>query len=143
GWDSLLEETDRQIWENCPTNISSVKSLRVPQVFSDIPTTMGIELHLFGDASKTKHGAVVYIRLTASSGSIKCSSTLGQSKVVQHKTITVPRPQLTAAVLTARQMPPFVGEMRMHIDLVILETDSAIVLRYIFAIRCRALRHSL
>ena len=57
-----------------------------------------IQLHVFCDASSSGYGACVYVRV-AYDDCVKCSLVIGKSRVAPLKGVTVPRLELTAAVL--------------------------------------------
>jgi len=74
-----------------------------------IPATYGSHslhcvLHRFSDASTTAFAVAVYLRTINKDGSITVSLLAVKSKVVPFKTISVPRLELSAALLFVRLM---------------------------------------
>ncbi|KAA3676772.1 uncharacterized protein DEA37_0004524 [Paragonimus westermani] len=101
-------------------SIRCFKSIRVPRSISpDIYTAMGIELQMFCDASEIGYDAVGYIGMTASIGLVRCSFILGKPRATPRGAITIPRPELTAALLAARMRRPLVDKLRMRISRVV------------------------
>ena len=67
------------------------------------------ELHHFSDASTQGYGQCLYLRLTNGKGRIHCSFVMGKARVTPLKAVTVPRLELTAAVVskkTSAQLQP-------------------------------------
>ena len=77
------------------------------------------------------YGAVAYIRYLRSDGTINCSLVMSKSRVAPLKFQTVPRLELTAAVLAVRMSDILQNELKIKFDDIIYWTDSAIVLHYI------------
>ena len=61
-----------------------------------------IQLHHFSDASEVGYGAASYLRLVNDQGRIHCGLIMAKSRVAPLKTITVPRMELTAAVVSVK-----------------------------------------
>lgn len=81
-------------------NLSKVKVQRcVLPANTDIAQC---ELHHFSDASVTGYRQCSYLRTVTSKGDIHCALVLGKAHVAPTKVTTVPRLELTAAVVAAR-----------------------------------------
>ena len=61
-----------------------------------------IERHTFSDASISGYGVCVYVIVCYFDGTFKCCFVLGKSLVAPIKSASVPRLELTAAVLAAK-----------------------------------------
>ena len=61
-----------------------------------------MEIHNFADASSYAYGACSYFRLIDADGNLSCSFLLGKSGLAPIKKVSVPRLELTAAVLAVR-----------------------------------------
>ena len=61
-----------------------------------------IELHHFPDASTEGYGQCSYLRLVDTSDEVNCSLVMGKARVTPLKPITIPRLELTAAVVSVR-----------------------------------------
>ena len=62
-----------------------------------------MEIHHFSDASSTGYGQVSYMRIVNELGHVHCSFLLGKARVAPLKFITIPRLELSAAVLSVKQ----------------------------------------
>ena len=88
------------------------------------------ELHIFADASQTGDGARSYVRALNSNQDIHCSLILGKSRVAPIKPTTIPRLELQAALLAAKQSKGVLSELDWKCNSY-LWSDSKIVLGYI------------
>ena len=92
----------------------------------------GLELvHTFSDASISGYGVGVYVRVRYVDGVVKCCFLLGKARVAPIKFVSVPRLELTAAVLAAKVTNFVINELDIKFSKVFLWTDSTVVLRYI------------
>ncbi|XP_071151533.1 uncharacterized protein [Mytilus edulis] len=89
------------------------------------------ELHVFSDASEKAIAAVAYLRTTDSSGEPNIGFILGKAKVAPTSGHTIPRLELSAAVLAVEITQTIVNNLDLHIDTVKFYTDSKVVLGYI------------
>ena len=98
---------------------------------SDCAGIVSYQLHHFSDASEVAYGAVSYLRLVDSQGKIRCSFLMGKSRLAPLKSLTIPRMELSAAVLSTR----LDAMMRQELDIAIHNsffwTDSTCVLRHL------------
>lgn len=60
------------------------------------------QLHNFSDASQDGFGAVIYLRIENSSSRVHVSFRMGKARVTPLKSKTIPRLELTPAVLAVR-----------------------------------------
>ena len=89
------------------------------------------QLHHFSDASTTGYGQCSYICLVDDKGQIHCSLIIGKARVAPLKMVTIPRLELTAAVVSVRVSDMLCQELQYeHIE-EIFWTDSKVVLGYI------------
>ena len=89
------------------------------------------ELHHFSDASEYGYGAVSYLRIVDDEGVAHCSFVLGKSHVAPLKVMSIPRFELTAAVVAVKLNYLIQNELEYPIDDTIFWTDSTVVLQYI------------
>ncbi|KAL4103986.1 hypothetical protein QTP88_019299 [Uroleucon formosanum] len=95
-----------------------------------------IELHGFADASQEAYRACVYIRSVAASGSITVSLAVSKSRVAPLKPTTIPRLELSGALLLAELAHDVLLELS-KVNIIInslnisLWSDSTIVLSWI------------
>ncbi|TNN12510.1 Gag-Pol polyprotein [Schistosoma japonicum] len=90
-----------------------------------------IELHIFSDASEVEYGVVAYSRCYVAGEEACCRLILAKARVAPLKVQTIPRLELTAAVLAARVGSQLQTELDRELADVVFWTDSTIVLNYI------------
>ncbi|XP_064120645.1 uncharacterized protein LOC135225244 [Macrobrachium nipponense] len=90
-----------------------------------------IQLHLFLDASIMALGVVAYLRVTDQLGNVSCRFIMGKARVAPLKDVSVPRLELSAAVLAVRLGTTILATIDFKVDEVYYWTDSTTVLRYI------------
>ncbi|XP_070537443.1 uncharacterized protein [Ptychodera flava] len=108
-------------------------SLKIPRCYK--PNNFGklkkAELHHFSDASHYGYGQCSYLRLIDDEDRVSSSLVMGKSRVVPTKPMTVPRLELTAAVISAR-VGAFVRDNLQYEDVShTYYTDSNAVLGFI------------
>ena len=104
GWDeTVLNETlvKWRAWLDDLPKLKLVSWLRcfTPEGFGVLHS---IQLHHFSDGSEEGYGAASYLRLVDDKVRIRCGLLMGKSRVAPLKTITVPRMELTAAVVSVK-----------------------------------------
>ena len=92
---------------------------------------MSTQLHHFADNSLFGYGAVSYLRLENVTGDVYCSFIMGKSRLAPIKSVTIPRLELSAAVVAARLDQICRKELTFNIDESKFWTDGTCVLRYI------------
>ena len=132
-WDDPLPRSLCAKWENWCKSLHHLKSLHVdrcvkPKDFGKVKVT---EVHHFSDASSSGYGQCSYLRLVNQSGQAHCSLLLGKSRVVPLRPITIPRLQLTAALLSVKTASLLDQELDFTNLVHIYWTDSKVVLGYL------------
>ena len=89
------------------------------------------QLHHFSDASENAYGTVSYLVLVNEQGKPHCSFVMGKSRVAPLKQVTIPRLELTAAVIAVKVDKMLQEELQIPLQPSIFWTDSTTVLRYI------------
>jgi hypothetical protein len=89
------------------------------------------QLHTFADASQRGYGAVTYIRFEDIGGNVHCSFVMAKSRVAPLKETTIPRLELSAAVVATRLDKMVRHESDIRIDASQFWTDSTCVLGYL------------
>lgn len=133
GWDESLPERLRPRWESWQgdfSNLHKVNTARchVPTDFGEVVET---ELHHYSDASTSGYGQCSYLRVKNSEGEIHCSLVIGKACVSPTKVTTIPRLELTAAVVSVSISNMLKEEFRIDECEEYFWTDSKIVLGYI------------
>ena len=147
-WDEYIPEKVAEEVVKWKSNLEELSKVTIPCCFKaaaeqdknskpiKMPSEMKIEskekteLHIFCDASKLAYGAVAYLKVYNKKGS-KVSFIMGKSCVVPIKTITIPRLELTAAVVATKLYQFVKEEIDMTLDQVFFWTESQVVLRYL------------
>ena len=86
---------------------------------------------VFADASQIAYGVVSYLRITNAQGLIHCSFVIGKSQLSPLKHLTIPRLELSAAVVAARLDKIIRTETDLQVDKSVFWTDSTCVLGYL------------
>lgn len=68
----------------------------------DFGDVVSRQLHTFSDASPRGYRAVTYLRIVNSSGDVHCSFLIGKSRQTPKKSVTIPRLELSSAVVATR-----------------------------------------
>ena len=119
-------------WNNWLSALDSVTELKIsrcikPHQFNDAH----VELHHFSDASQLAYGSCSYPRCVNRTGQVHVSLIMSKSRVAPIKSITIPRLELQAAVLSARIDSLLLGELDLTLGPSYFWTDSEIVIKYI------------
>ena len=133
GWDEPVPEVAANAWNEWIASMLALKNVSVPRCYVDggLKDEMTIELHHFSDASSVGYGQCSYLRMASSDGSLSCSLVMSRSRVAPTKPITVPRLELTAAVLSVRISRFLQDELKLQNVTEYFWTDSMVVLGYI------------
>ena len=130
GWDDPIPEKERKQWEQWISGLQDMKKISVPRCVQPFPPVQ-VELHHFSDASEVAYGVVSYLRVIAKDGRIECTLVMAKSRLAPLKRLTLPRLELQAATLAARQNALLRKELGLDLGPPTYWTDSTIVLQYI------------
>ena len=132
SWDDELPNELRPRWEKWKADIMNLKTVEIPRCYKppDFGPVTKIELHHFSDASTEGYGACLYLRFIGN-GRLRTSLFVAKARVSPTKTVTVPRLELTAAVIAAKLGIKVKKELQIHIDKEYYWSDSKVVLAYI------------
>jgi hypothetical protein len=132
GWDDDISEEDLSRWQSWLDELPKLEKLAVkrfrPCDFGEISSSV---LHHFSDASQKGYGAVTYLKIVDKRGRVHCSFVMGKSRLTPLKAVTIPRMELSAAVVATRLDRIIRSESDLEIDRSYFWTDSTCVLRYI------------
>lgn len=98
---------------------------------SDFGYTVAARLHHFSDASEHAYGNVSYLLLENKQGKKHCSFLMGKASVAPLKQVTIPRLELTVAVVAVKVDKMLRQELQVPLQPSIFWTDSTTMLRYI------------
>ena len=104
GWDDPIPEEETQRWRKWLHELPKLEQFSVNRCFkpSEFGEIDSRQLHHFSDASQEGYGAVSYLRIVNTRGDIHCSFVLGKSRLAPLKPTTIPRMELSAAVVATR-----------------------------------------
>lgn len=130
-WDTAIPANMRDRWLALNSQLPRLAEFRVPRWIGTGPSRT-IQLHGFCDASQNAYGAVLYVRVVShDTGTIDTNILVSKSRVAPLKTITIPRLELSAAVLLAKLTRLTLGVCDLHAAECYMWSDSAIVLHWL------------
>lgn len=103
-WDDPLTDPLRERWQQWRASLDSLSSLRInrcvkPEGFGSVKS---VQLHHFSDASTYGYGQCSYLRFVNQDGQVACSFIMGKARVVLLRPMTIPRLELTAALMSVK-----------------------------------------
>ncbi|XP_018392979.1 PREDICTED: uncharacterized protein LOC108772033 [Cyphomyrmex costatus] len=101
-WDDEIPRQLLDCWMDYYKRLPYLNALSIPRWTTSSSQTVHRALHGFSDASTAAYAAVVYLRTVSHDGSVTVTLLTAKSKVAPLKTISVPRLELSAAMLLAR-----------------------------------------
>jgi hypothetical protein len=132
GWDDTIPEPLREAWSSWLEELQKIPRIRLPRQLLPLGFAGArLEIHNFSDASSLGYGQCSYLRVVTDMGFVTCSLLFSKARVAPQKPVSIPRLELTAAVVNAR-----VGHMlKMELNPWTVEefywTDSMVVLGYL------------
>ena len=132
-WDSPILEGELSRWNQWSSDLSKLSEIAVnrcvkPEGFGKVKFA---QLHHFADASQAAYCSVSYIRMVNTRDEAHCAFLFGKSRLAPLKTMTIPRLELSAAVLAVNANKMLVSELDFEIHESVFWTDSMTVLQYI------------
>ena len=136
-WDDPISEEHLREWQRWIESMKRVHSLEIDRcIKKNVGKLLKSQLHIFCDASEIGYGAVAYARYETEN-SIVCSLLYGKARVAPLKTVTIPRLELSAAVLGIRLLQTINNNLKDAFTEVYFWTDSMIVMYYIRNVKQR------
>lgn len=133
NWDDPVPDDILPLWEKWRTELPLLEKLTFPRCLK--PTDFGdpasVEIHSFSDASDNDIGQISYLRTINHSGEVHVSFLLAKSRVAPLKPISIPRLELTAAVVSVNVASMLKSELDIDDIQCYYHTDSEIVIGYI------------
>ena len=132
-WDDLVGENESHRWEKWKEDLPKLSQLAVKRCVKppDLEKFKFAVLHHFADASQFAFGAVLYLRMVDSTDNAYCWFLMGKSRLAHIKPMTVPRLELSAAVLAVQLDETLESELEIPLHQSVFWTDSTTVLQYI------------
>ncbi|GFY20365.1 integrase catalytic domain-containing protein [Trichonephila clavipes] len=129
-WSKQLPQDAMEEWKNFYQKLFKVNNFEIPRCIL-LPATIRIEIHGFSDASEHAYSAVVYIKCFNESRQSQTRLLCSKSRVAPLKTLTIPRLELSAALLLSRLVKKVVPILQLPIHKIWMWTDSTIALVWI------------
>jgi hypothetical protein len=128
-WDDALPKKLSSSWHSAVADVSELSKFRMPRPFPSPPGVFRVVG--FCDASENGYAAVLYLHATTDSIS-QVSLLRARSKVAPVKPLTIPKLELSAALLLTRLLKATLPALAdLCLDSSILYTDSTIVLAWL------------
>ncbi|CAL8137208.1 unnamed protein product [Orchesella dallaii] len=131
SWDESLTDDMCNRWLSYRESLSKIEELQIPRWVKTSQLTT-VQLHGFGDSSLKAYGAVVYLRCENEDGSFSCKMLAAKSKVAPLQTVSLPRLEICAAVLTAQLVTTVKKALKLECE-VFAWSDSMITLQWLSA----------
>ncbi|XP_055499365.1 uncharacterized protein LOC129701946 [Leucoraja erinacea] len=132
SWDDTLPDDLLPLWESWLQDLKNLAGVKIWRCYA--PPSFNVqhyELYHFSDASVTGYGVCSYLRVVSTSGEVHCTLVMGKSRVAPTKVTTIPRLELSAAVVAVRISDMLKKELKVECRQEIFWTDSKVVLGYI------------
>ena len=98
---------------------------------TDFDVEVTAEIHHFSDASTMNYGQCSYLRLIDRNQRMHCSLIMAKARVTPIKTVTIPRLELMAALISVRISAALLEELDISNVMEWFWTDIGVVLSYI------------
>ena len=133
GWDEPVTDAECLQWERWIDDLDKLREVKIdrcfkPEGFGKVQET---QLHLFSDASRKGYSATAYLRLKDITGKIHCSFVIGKARLAPVKETSIPRLELTAAVISVKLSHAIHDELDLAVNKSVYWTDSTSALKCI------------
>lgn len=126
-WDDPVSPDIELLWRKFIETLSYLSVLKIPRhALSD--NVQHIELHIFSDASQNAYGACAYIRSYNEDSEVTVRLLCAKSRVSPLKALSIPRLELSGALVGARLYKKIKDSIRLKFTKVYFWTDSTIVI---------------
>ncbi|XP_076135495.1 uncharacterized protein LOC143118304 [Alosa pseudoharengus] len=140
GWDDPITPSElADQWLKWESELSVLPSIRLPRCYvppcadqSDVYR----ELHVFCDAAERAYGAVAYLRVHDDQNHIHVAFIMARSRVSPKRQLSMPRLELSAALLGAQLATTLRCELTLPLARTILWSDSTTVLTWLKSESC-------
>ena len=132
-WDDPVPEELRARWERWRSELRLLEEMKIEKCYkpNEYGELKSIEIHHFSEASADGYGQCSYLRLVDDKDRVHCSFLLGKARVTPLKPVTIPRLELTAALVSVRVSQTLQQELEYDNVSEVFWTDSKVVLGYI------------
>ncbi|XP_073671982.1 uncharacterized protein [Paramisgurnus dabryanus] len=132
-WDDPIPPAFQQKWKKWLTDLEKVAYFKIHRCVkpAGFGRTVSAQLHHFADASENGYGTATYLRMQNMEERVHVTFLFGKARVAPLKTVTIPRLELTAAVVAVRVDKMLQSELQLQLKKTCFWTDSTSVLKYI------------
>ncbi|XP_029165881.1 uncharacterized protein LOC114936752, partial [Nylanderia fulva] len=130
-WDDELPEDLKSRWTSYIAQLTCISRLAISRWFGTSASNLAVEVHGFADASQSALAAVVYLRVLSDVDDAQIKLICSKTKVAPLKRMTIPRLELSAAVLLVRQVLKIREVLELPTAPTHLWTDSTVALTWI------------
>lgn len=133
SWDEDIPNTHAQSWKPWLQGLETLADFNITRSFKakKFGKVELAQLHYFCDASEVGYGMVTYLRLVNGQEQAHVKFVMGKSRVAPLRLMTIPRLELTAAVLAVRIHQMLINELKLDLETSLFWTDSTTLLKYI------------
>lgn len=130
-WDDELPTDLTTRWTSFVQQLRKAPIISLSRWFGTSPSSLAIEIHGFSDASQRALAAVIYVRVLHDLDDARVTLVSAKTKIAPLKSITVPRLELSAAVLLVRQVQRLQQLLGLNNVPIHLWTDSTVTLAWV------------
>ena len=132
SWDDAIPQAINNVWQKWIGEIDEFRRYSIPRnYFAQRTGIETVQLHGFSDASETAYAGVVYLRGLGKNNEIYTSLVMAKTKVAPIKRMTIPRLELSGALVMARLLNYVEGILSIPTGNVFAWTDSRVVLGWL------------
>lgn len=135
-WDESVPQHIFSNWKLYQQQIHDLKSIAIIRHIT-CSNPIRIEMHTFCDASESAYGACTYIRSLDGNGMYVTHLLCAKSRVAPLKNVTLPRLELSGALLAARLSNMALKSLDIKVDQSFYWCDSSIALTWILDEPCK------
>ena len=133
-WDEEIPETEAVRWRNWLSALPDIAQVSMPRCVRPSAQPQQWQLHHFCDASTQAYGVATYLLMKEEDNSVTTELMMAKARLAPIKVVSIPRLELLACTLAARQDDMMRRELSSRLTLKPsqLWTDSTIALQYIY-----------
>lgn len=131
NWDDTLPVTFVQEWEKFRQDLDAVSTISIPRRVISSERPVRLYLQGFCDASERAYGACVYVQVEHAEGALSSRLLCSKSRVAPIKTMSIPRLELSSALLLARLIINAKNGLKRQVNEIQVWTDSKVALCWI------------
>ncbi|XP_055589862.1 uncharacterized protein LOC129742041 [Uranotaenia lowii] len=129
GWDDQVPDKIRTKWGHYCVELPKIFNYKINR-YVFLPQAI-IQLHTFSDASELAYGACTYARSIDPTGRIKVCLIASKSRVTPLKRMSIPRLELSAALVGARLHRKINNAMKLSVSSSFFWSDSTVTLAWL------------